>query len=258
MSARHDIGEAGGRAASPARPADRRTPRIVEHRMCLTRLPASAEPRVPGVERTGPRCSQAGRGWCVLVELQIPAKIRPRGGVRATAGEARRPPSTFRSTSTSTPRSRTSAPPTSVSSPAAPAPVVPTDPEAHHADPRGGDESRELIESFAACFERCSAPSPRSDLLSPIEDVGWKLHIAQYLPVRLGEESRDTWLSSGQRTAIEGRSSECACSRGRHRRADPEGDGGVTVAGSRAQRRGVTGRPDPCSLMQGVAPPLRP
>ncbi|MBP5865904.1 hypothetical protein QBA57_36865 [Streptomyces scabiei] len=48
-------------------------------------------------------------------------------------------------------------------------------------------------------------PSPRGDLLSRIEDVGWKLHTAQYLYVQLGEESRDKWLSSGQRVAIKGK-----------------------------------------------------
>ncbi|MBC2904282.1 hypothetical protein [Streptomyces cupreus] len=48
-------------------------------------------------------------------------------------------------------------------------------------------------------------PSPRSDLLSRIEDVGWKLHTAQYVYVQLGEESRDKWLSSGQRLAIKGK-----------------------------------------------------
>lgn len=47
--------------------------------------------------------------------------------------------------------------------------------------------------------------SPRSDLLSRIEDVGWKLRTAQYLYVQLGEESRDKWLSSGQRVAIKGK-----------------------------------------------------
>ncbi|MFC5216697.1 MULTISPECIES: hypothetical protein [Streptomyces] len=47
--------------------------------------------------------------------------------------------------------------------------------------------------------------SPRSDLLSRIEDVGWKLHTAQYVYVQLGEESRDKWLSSGQRVAIKGK-----------------------------------------------------
>lgn len=48
-------------------------------------------------------------------------------------------------------------------------------------------------------------PSPRSGLISRIEDVGWKLHTAQYLYVQLGEESRDKWLSSGQRVAIKGK-----------------------------------------------------
>ncbi|MDW8809094.1 hypothetical protein P1P68_30920 [Streptomyces scabiei] len=48
-------------------------------------------------------------------------------------------------------------------------------------------------------------PSPRGDLLSRIEDVGWKLHTAQYIYVQLGEESRDKWLSSGQRVAIKGK-----------------------------------------------------
>ncbi|MFM9594889.1 hypothetical protein ACKI1J_30070 [Streptomyces scabiei] len=48
-------------------------------------------------------------------------------------------------------------------------------------------------------------PSPRGDLLSRIEDVGWKLHTAQYIYVQLGEESRDKWWSSGQRVAIKGK-----------------------------------------------------
>jgi hypothetical protein len=47
--------------------------------------------------------------------------------------------------------------------------------------------------------------APRGDLLSQIEDVGWTLHTAQYLYVQLGEESRDKWLSSGQRVAIRGK-----------------------------------------------------
>lgn len=46
---------------------------------------------------------------------------------------------------------------------------------------------------------------PRSDLISRIEDVGWRLHTAQYVYVQLGEESRDKWLSSGQRVAIKGK-----------------------------------------------------
>ncbi|MBZ3903298.1 MULTISPECIES: hypothetical protein [Streptomyces] len=50
-----------------------------------------------------------------------------------------------------------------------------------------------------------SPPAPRSDLLSRIEDVGWRLHTAQYLYVQLGEESRDKWMSSGQRVAIKGK-----------------------------------------------------
>ncbi|QYX75147.1 hypothetical protein [Streptomyces akebiae] len=35
--------------------------------------------------------------------------------------------------------------------------------------------------------------------------MGWKLRTAQYLYVQLGEESRDKWLSSGQRVAIKGK-----------------------------------------------------
>ncbi|SOD83020.1 hypothetical protein SAMN06272781_7999 [Streptomyces sp. 1222.2] len=35
--------------------------------------------------------------------------------------------------------------------------------------------------------------------------MGWKLHTAQYIHVQLGEESRDKWLSSGQRVAIKGK-----------------------------------------------------
>ncbi|MFJ1672896.1 hypothetical protein ACIOK4_42375 [Streptomyces bottropensis] len=53
--------------------------------------------------------------------------------------------------------------------------------------------------------QHAAPPSPRSDLLSRIEDVGWKLHTAQYIHIQLGEESRDKWLSSGQRVAIKGK-----------------------------------------------------
>jgi hypothetical protein len=45
----------------------------------------------------------------------------------------------------------------------------------------------------------------RSDLLSRIEDEGWKLHTAQYVYVQLGEESRNKWFSSGQRVAVRGK-----------------------------------------------------
>lgn len=50
-----------------------------------------------------------------------------------------------------------------------------------------------------------STRSARSDLLSQIEDEGWSLHTAQYVYVQLGEESRDKWLSSGQRVAVQGK-----------------------------------------------------
>ncbi|MER5382020.1 hypothetical protein OG788_43695 [Streptomyces sp. NBC_00647] len=45
---------------------------------------------------------------------------------------------------------------------------------------------------------------PRADLLSRIEDEGWKLHTAQYLYVQLGEESRDKLFSSGQQVKAKG------------------------------------------------------
>ncbi|WP_030670035.1 hypothetical protein [Streptomyces cellulosae] len=45
---------------------------------------------------------------------------------------------------------------------------------------------------------------PRGDLLSRIEDEGWKLHTAQYLYVQLGEESRGKLLSSGQQVKAKG------------------------------------------------------
>jgi hypothetical protein len=48
------------------------------------------------------------------------------------------------------------------------------------------------------------SPSPRSDLLSKIEDEGWELHTAQYLYVQLAEESRDKVFSSGQHVKIQG------------------------------------------------------
>ncbi|MEY2274122.1 MULTISPECIES: hypothetical protein [Streptomyces] len=47
--------------------------------------------------------------------------------------------------------------------------------------------------------------SPRSDLLSRIEDEGWSLHTAQYVHVHLSEESRSSGLLSGDRVAVKGK-----------------------------------------------------
>ena len=46
--------------------------------------------------------------------------------------------------------------------------------------------------------------SPRSDLLSRIEDEGWKLHTAQYLYVEQGAETRDKWFSPGHHVDTRG------------------------------------------------------
>ncbi|MGW3322943.1 hypothetical protein [Streptomyces virginiae] len=47
--------------------------------------------------------------------------------------------------------------------------------------------------------------SPRSDLLSRIEDEGWSLHTAQYVYVQLSEESRPNGLMSKDRVAVKGK-----------------------------------------------------
>ncbi|OIJ66431.1 hypothetical protein [Streptomyces mangrovisoli] len=44
----------------------------------------------------------------------------------------------------------------------------------------------------------------RGDLLSRIEDVGWRLHTAQYLYVQLREDVRDKTFSTGQRVTAQG------------------------------------------------------
>lgn len=44
----------------------------------------------------------------------------------------------------------------------------------------------------------------RTDALSKIEDEGWTLMHVNHVFVQLGEESRDKWLSSGQRVSIKG------------------------------------------------------
>jgi hypothetical protein len=45
----------------------------------------------------------------------------------------------------------------------------------------------------------------RMDVLSQIEGEGWQLFQANHVHVQLGEESRDKWSSSGQRTSIKGK-----------------------------------------------------
>jgi hypothetical protein len=45
----------------------------------------------------------------------------------------------------------------------------------------------------------------RMDVLSQVEREGWVLHKASHVHVQLGEESRDKWGSSGQRTSIKGK-----------------------------------------------------
>jgi hypothetical protein len=45
----------------------------------------------------------------------------------------------------------------------------------------------------------------RMDVLSQIEAEGWILFQASHVHVQLGEESRDKWGSSGQRTSIKGK-----------------------------------------------------
>lgn len=45
----------------------------------------------------------------------------------------------------------------------------------------------------------------RMDVLSQIEREGWALFQANHVHVQLGEESRDKWGSSGQRTSIKGK-----------------------------------------------------
>lgn len=45
------------------------------------------------------------------------------------------------------------------------------------------------------------------DALSQVEGEGWGFMQANYVFVQTGEDSRDEFLASGQRTAIKGRSS---------------------------------------------------
>jgi hypothetical protein len=45
----------------------------------------------------------------------------------------------------------------------------------------------------------------RMDVLSQIEREGWVLFQANHVHVQLGEESRDKWGTSGQRTSIKGK-----------------------------------------------------
>ncbi|MFI8446313.1 hypothetical protein [Streptomyces erythrochromogenes] len=52
---------------------------------------------------------------------------------------------------------------------------------------------------------RPGGASPRSDLLSRIEDEGWSLHTAQYVYVHLSEESRSDGLLSKDRVAVKGK-----------------------------------------------------
>lgn len=47
--------------------------------------------------------------------------------------------------------------------------------------------------------------SGRMDALSQIEGEGWKFVQANYVFVQTGEDSRDKFLASGQRTAIKGK-----------------------------------------------------
>lgn len=48
-------------------------------------------------------------------------------------------------------------------------------------------------------------PAPRGDHISVIEAEGWDLHTAAYVYMQTGEDSRDKWTESGQRTAIRGK-----------------------------------------------------
>ncbi|MFE9481905.1 hypothetical protein ACFYNM_25265 [Streptomyces spororaveus] len=56
-----------------------------------------------------------------------------------------------------------------------------------------------------AARSRPGRASPRSDLLSRIEDEGWSLHTAQYVHVHLSEESRPGGLLSGERVTVKGK-----------------------------------------------------
>lgn len=58
----------------------------------------------------------------------------------------------------------------------------------------------------AASWTGSNAPrAGRMDVLSQVEREGWVLHTANHVHVQLGEESRDKWGSSGQRTSIKGK-----------------------------------------------------
>lgn len=75
-------------------------------------------------------------------------------------------------------------------------------------DPYGGagQEDRGMPPLGRTRIDHPRAPhSPRSDLLSRIEDEGWKLHTAQYVYIQLGEDSRNKWFHSGQRVAVKGK-----------------------------------------------------
>jgi hypothetical protein len=65
-----------------------------------------------------------------------------------------------------------------------------------------GMTSSDTAHAFAASNK---PKAGRTDALSQIENEGWNLIQANHVFVQLGEESRDKWASSGQRTSIRGK-----------------------------------------------------